>query len=84
MPFASHVPNFVQPYNLLRSRLPYLTENGLDLMSRMLTYNPVKRITAEEALQHPYFSYVDGNASDLVHAAEQMICIDLLNWPSEQ
>jgi len=32
-----------------------LTENGLDLLSRMLYYDPAKRITATEALKHPWF-----------------------------
>ncbi|KAI8998353.1 kinase-like domain-containing protein [Gaertneriomyces semiglobifer] len=44
------------PKSLLRKRFPYLTEHGLDLLSRLLTYDPKQRITAEEALRHPYFS----------------------------
>jgi cyclin-dependent kinase 8/11 len=29
--------------------------NGFDLLSRLLEYDPIKRITAQEALEHPYF-----------------------------
>lgn len=34
----------------------YLSEIGFDLLNRMLIYDPKKRITAEEALNHPWFN----------------------------
>ncbi|THH34110.1 hypothetical protein EUX98_g11 [Antrodiella citrinella] len=40
----------------LRQKFPYITTAGLDLLSQMLTYDPEMRITAEEAMSHPYFS----------------------------
>eukprot|EP00741_Cyanophora_paradoxa_P005123 tig00000863_g4965.t1 len=35
------------------------SDQALDLLGRLLTYNPAKRITAAEALQHPYFAGLD-------------------------
>ncbi|ORX90494.1 Pkinase-domain-containing protein [Basidiobolus meristosporus CBS 931.73] len=55
LPHAQNITFVNQPYNNLRNRFPYVTESGLDLLSKLLTYDPEKRITAEEALQHPYF-----------------------------
>ncbi|KAK8815191.1 hypothetical protein WA158_003403 [Blastocystis sp. Blastoise] len=33
----------------------YLSEQGMDLLLKLLAWDPKQRITAEEALQHPYF-----------------------------
>ncbi|KZT74725.1 Pkinase-domain-containing protein [Daedalea quercina L-15889] len=40
----------------LRQKFPHITAAGVDLMSRLLTYDPEMRISAVDALKHPYFS----------------------------
>lgn len=35
---------------------PKAKKDELDILSKMLVFNPKKRISAEEALAHPYFS----------------------------
>lgn len=39
----------------LRTFVPDLCEDGLDLMASMLVYEPGQRISGAEALKHPYF-----------------------------
>ncbi|KZV39976.1 cyclin-dependent kinase G-2 [Dorcoceras hygrometricum] len=53
-------------YNLLRKKFPatsftgspVLSDAGFDLLNKLLTYDPDKRITAEDALNHPWFREV--------------------------
>jgi len=37
---------------------PDCTDDELDLLSKLLTFNPFTRITAKEALRHPYFKSI--------------------------
>ncbi|GLJ38299.1 hypothetical protein SUGI_0779700 [Cryptomeria japonica] len=39
--------------------VPDLEPNGVDLLSKMLIYEPSKRISAKKAMQHPYFDDLD-------------------------
>jgi len=43
----------------LAKMVPQLDPLGLDLLTRMLQYEPRKRISAKEALDHPYFNDLD-------------------------
>uniref|UniRef100_K3YMD2 [RNA-polymerase]-subunit kinase n=1 Tax=Setaria italica TaxID=4555 RepID=K3YMD2_SETIT len=59
--------NFVkQPYNRLRDKFPaasfsgrqILSEVGFDLLNNLLTYDPDKHISIDDALKHKWFSEV--------------------------
>ncbi|KTW28302.1 uncharacterized protein T551_02721 [Pneumocystis jirovecii RU7] len=40
----------------LRTKFPFLTNAGIDLLTKLLTLDPKKRISAQEALNHSYFT----------------------------
>ncbi|KAF8711855.1 Serine/Threonine protein kinase, catalytic domain, partial [Rhizoctonia solani] len=58
LPLAKTVNTSAAWPSTLRTKFPHLTRAGLDLLSSLLAYDPAQRISAEEALNHPYFSCV--------------------------
>ena len=42
----------------LAAKMPGLDMDGVDLLSRMLKYHPAERISARQALQHPWFNEI--------------------------
>jgi len=62
-PGVTRLPDFKDSFPLWKkttlSKLMYfLEENALDLLERMLVYDPSKRVTAKDALNHPYFTEI--------------------------
>ncbi|CAM9569697.1 unnamed protein product [Lampetra fluviatilis] len=49
----------------LESLLPNAPPNALDLLKRLLVFNPEKRLTAEEALGHPYVAQFHNPQTEL-------------------
>ncbi|XVF14627.1 hypothetical protein REPUB_Repub09cG0077400 [Reevesia pubescens] len=53
-----HVYPLWEPQNLARA-VPLLSPDGVDLLSKMLKYDPAERISAKAAMDHPYFDSLD-------------------------
>lgn len=57
LPMVKKVTFTDYPYNNLRSRFGHnFTDLGFDLLNRFLTYNPARRITAEDGRSHEFFN----------------------------
>jgi serine/threonine protein kinase len=62
-PGVSSLPDFKPAFpqwnpQLLNSYCPIFDILGIDLLSKTLIYEPVKRITASVAMNHPYFEEI--------------------------
>ncbi|KAL4202469.1 hypothetical protein AMTRI_Chr02g221270 [Amborella trichopoda] len=61
-PDMIYLPDYVEYQFVLapplRSLFPMASDDALDLISRMFTYDPKNRITVQQALEHRYFSSV--------------------------
>lgn len=45
----------------LSKLLPQMDKAGIDLLSRLLQYDPAKRLSARAAMRHPYFNELKSN-----------------------
>ncbi|XP_010942434.1 cyclin-dependent kinase D-1 [Elaeis guineensis] len=61
-PDMVYLPDYVEyqyvPAPPLRSLFPMASDDALDLLSKMFTYDPKARISVQQALEHRYFSSV--------------------------
>lgn len=59
-PDMVYLPDYVEyqyvPAPPLRSLFPVASDDALDLLSKMFTYDPKARISAQQALEHRYFT----------------------------
>ncbi|OWZ70477.1 cell division cycle 2-like [Cryptococcus neoformans] len=56
LPLVQKINTVGPMFSTLRQKFKHLTYEGHNLLSSLLCYDPERRITAEEALKHPYFS----------------------------
>lgn len=73
-PGVSSLPNFKSNFPLyapqdLRAIIPHIEPYALELLILLLQMRPENRITARQALQHPYFAELNAPGASLVQIA---------------
>jgi len=67
-PGMAELPQYQQNYTVYKrqnlGKIIPLNQTGIDLLEAFLQYDPDKRITAEKAIEHPYFTEVSTEATD--------------------
>ena len=53
--YHSNLPRYPPPPNGIAELVPSLDSTAVDLLSKMLQYDPGRRVTANDALKHPFF-----------------------------
>ena len=60
--YRADLPRYPPPRGGLTSPVPTLDPTGIDLLDKMLQYDPARRVTAQDALDHPFFYDMTGRA----------------------
>ncbi len=59
---------YMSEFNLLALQKKKISEEGIDLISKMLTYDPKLRISADEALNHPWIKQMGVKETNIEQA----------------
>ncbi|KMZ57151.1 hypothetical protein ZOSMA_89G01040 [Zostera marina] len=62
--YLHHVPSHVR--KLFKQKFPHVLPKAIDLVEKMLIFDPRKRITVEAALEHPYLSSLHDKSDEPV------------------
>ena len=65
-------------YSDLAHKFKFLGSSGIDLLDRMLTYDPRKRISAKAALEHRYFQ--EEPLPKPIEVEEIMVWVDCVGY----
>jgi serine/threonine protein kinase len=74
-PAVTELPGYKETFPKWQRRplselIPNADPLGIDLVEKMLEYDPVKRISAKMALDHPYFNDLSASVKDACRPAE--------------